>query len=111
MIQASDEKKPPAQSGEDSFDGANERTREVSMPDAYYKSLLLDNFLSGIDEFAAEESKTSAGKSGTSSNASPTKIPGAKPGMQPWRTIPFEETTEAKDEYIKMLLHKFTSLV
>lgn len=33
---------------------AIERTREVSMPDAYYKSLLLENFLSGIDEFAEE---------------------------------------------------------
>lgn len=53
MIQASDEKKAPAQGGEDSPE-AVERTREVSMPDAYYKSLLLDNFLSGIDEFAEE---------------------------------------------------------
>ena len=48
-----DEKKAPAQVGEDEEE-APERTREVSMPDAYYKSLLLDNFLSGIDEFAEE---------------------------------------------------------
>ena len=54
MIQASDEKKAPARSGEDSPEAIVERTREVSMPDAYYKSLLLDNFLSGIDEFAEE---------------------------------------------------------
>lgn len=84
MIQTMvEEKKTPDQGREDS-DGPAERTREVSMPDAYYKSLLLDNFLSGIDEFA-EEQKSSAGKSGgTSSNASPAKIPGVKPGMQPW---------------------------
>lgn len=54
MIQTMvDEKKAPAQ-GEEDKDEAIERTREVSMPDEYYKSLLLDNFLSGIDEFAEE---------------------------------------------------------
>jgi hypothetical protein len=54
MIQTMvEDKKAPGQGGEDQEE-AVERTREVSMPDAYYKSLLLDNFLSGIDEFAEE---------------------------------------------------------
>jgi hypothetical protein len=87
MIQSMvDEKTVPDQGGEDSDEPA-ERTREVSMPDGHYQSLLLGSFLSGLDEFA-EEQKNSAGKAGgTSGNSSPTKIAGAKPGMQPWQTI------------------------
>jgi len=54
MIQTMVEEKKTPDQGEEDSDEPAERTREVSMPDAYYKSLLLDNFLSGIDEFAEE---------------------------------------------------------
>ena len=102
---------------------AVESTPKTSLPDAHDEpssSPSLDKFLAGIDEFAEEKKTSAAAKASATTSAassSPMKRPGTssnvkknQPGMQSWQKVAFTESKEARTEYIKTLLHKFTSI-